>query len=188
MNWIRSNWPFLLTLLLACIVIGWLAHDRQPAEVGKTVEATPADEVKRAPKVGVAVKSPIKVYAGGANLKRKIELPPEVVQDDRQQVIASSKIEGEQPHTVTTVIDTDTGESRTFVRADPLPWLAWDDRGGIGLYAGFKNGTAAARLQAHQGIFRIKAVHVGIVASLDQTLSGPVSMDYFVGIGAEYRW
>jgi hypothetical protein len=188
MNWIRNNLQFVLTLIVACIVIAWLAHDRQPVETGQTVEAEPAAEVKRTPKVGVAVKAPVKVYAGGARLKRKIELPPEVVQDDRQQVIASSKIEGDQPHTVTTVIDTDTGESRTFARADPLPWLAWDDRGGIGLYAGIRNGTPAARLQAHQGLFRVKAVHIGGVASLDQPLSGPVSMDYFVGIGAEYRW
>lgn len=188
MNWIRSNLQFVATLLLVCLALAWLAHDRQPTETGKTVEATPSAEVKHQPKVGVAIKSPIKVYAGGATLKRKIELPPEVVQDERQQVIASSKIEGEQTHTVTTVIDTDTGESRTFVRADPLPWLAWDDRGGVGLYAGLKNGSPAARLQAHQGLFRVKAVHVGAVASLDQPLSGPFAMDYFVGIGAEYRW
>lgn len=188
MKWLRENWQFPLTLLIVCFVIAWLAHDRQPDETGKTVEATPSAEVKHQPKVGIAIAAPVKVYAGGARLKRKIELPPEVVQDDNQQVIASSKVDGEQPHTVTTVIDTQTGESRTFVRTDPLPWLAWDDHGSIGMYAGVRNGAPAVRLQARQGLFRIKAIHVGAVATMDQPLSGPVAMDYFVGIGAEYRW
>ncbi|MBI5917787.1 MAG: hypothetical protein HY849_00210 [Nitrosomonadales bacterium] len=188
MKWISAHLEALLILLLAGFVIAWLAHDHHPGDTGKTVEASSSTEVKHAPKIGIAIKSPVKVYAGGAGLKSKIELPPEVVQDDRQQVISSSKIEGDQPHTITTVIDTDTGESRTFVRDDPLPWLAWEDHGGIGIYTGIRNGSPAIRLQAHQGIFRIKAVNVGVVASLDQLLKGPVSMDYFVGVGAEYRW
>lgn len=182
----RITWS---AVLLVALLATWFGtHDRHPAETGKTVEATPATEVKHTARIGIAIKAPVKVYAGGAGLKGKIELPPEVVQDERQQVIASSKIEGDQPHTITTVIDTETGESRTFVRADPLPWLDWNDHGGIGLYTGVKNGAPAVRLQAHQDIFRVKAVNVGVVASLDQPLKGPVAMDYFVGIGAEYRW
>lgn len=195
MNWIRKNWEILgyITLVLASavFVVCWIAHDRHTSpEVGKTVIATPAPEVKAVPKVGVTIKAPVKVYQGGAILKKKIELPPEVAQDDNQQVIASGKIDAadDHPHTVTTVINTETGESQTYVRTDPLPWLAWDDRGSIGMYAGIKSGAPAVRLQARQGLFSVKAVHFGGIASIDQPMQGLSMPDYFIGIGAEYRW
>lgn len=196
MNWIRKNWEILgyIALILVCavFVIGWMAHDRHTSpEVGTTVIATPAPEVKNVPKVGVTIKPPVKVYKGGASLKKEIGLPAEVVQSDTQQIIASSKIDAadDHPHTVTTVIDTETGESQTYVRTDPLPWLAWDDRGGIGMYAGIKNGASTIRLQARQGIFSVKAMHIGLVASIDQpVVSTPTLPEYFIGIGVEYRW
>lgn len=193
----RDYKPVLIQILLAvlamaCAYFWWQSHlaNRQQNEVGKTVIATQAKEVANVPKVDVKIKAPIKVYKGGASLKEGIKLPPEVVQDDAQQVIASSKIDGldDHPKTVTTVIDTETGESQTYMRTDPLPWLAWSDRGSVGMYAGLKNGTPAVRLQAHQELFTVKAIHFGAVASVDQPISGPISADYFVGVGAEYRW
>lgn len=189
MNWLRQNIKVILAALLACFAIAWLAHDRQPAPVtNRTVIATPAKEVRNIPVVEVPMKAPVKVYSGGATNKAKVNLPAEVIKDDSQQIIASSKIEGDQPVTITTVINTETGESKTFVRTDPQSWLAWDDHGGIGMYAGFKNGLPAIRLQAHQDLFRIKSVHVGVIASLDQEISGMINLDSFVGIGTEYRW
>lgn len=179
-------------LVLACAFFWWRDHNaqQQSNEVGKTVMAIAAKEVANVPKVDVEIKKPVKVYKGGAALKEGIKLPPEVIKDDAQQVIASSKIDGrdDHPKTVTTVINTETGESQTFVRTDPLPWLAWSDRGSVGMYAGLKNGTPAVRLQAHQELFTVKAIHFGAVASIDQPVSGPISADYFVGVGAEYRW
>lgn len=186
------RWLVGVLVLVVCLGLAWLTYTWKAApEVGKTVIATPADEVKRAPKVGVTIKAPVKVYQGGTSLKKEIDLPAEVVQSETQQVIASSKIAAadDHPRTVTTVIDTATGESQTYVRTDPLPWLAWDDRGAIGMYAGVKNGAPTVRLQARQGIFSIKTVHVGLVASIDQpVVSTPVLPEYFIGIGAEYKW
>lgn len=185
-------YALIAVLVGAFTYLWWQYHLNQQSqnEVGKTVIATPAKEVANVPKVDVEVKKPVKVYKGGASLKEGIKLPAEVVKDDAQQVISSSKIDGrdDHPKTVTTVINTETGESETFVRTDPLPWLAWSDRGGIGAYAGFKNGEPTVRLQAHQELFTVKALHFGAIASIDQPISGPISADYFIGLGAEYRW
>lgn len=186
---IEANWKIIVLVML--FIFAWMMHAWTPApEVGKTVKATPSVEVEGRKKIEVAIKSPVKVFSGGSQLKKLVDLPPEVVQNDHQQVIASSKIEAEDdhPHTITTVIDTETGESQTYVRTDPLPLIDWDDHGRIGLYYGYKNGTAATRLQAQQGLFRIKSVHVNMLASIDQSLNTPVTQAYFVGIGAEYRW
>ena len=189
MNWVRQNLKMILSALATCFAIAWLAHDRQPAPVtNRTVVATPAKEVKNIPSVEVQMKAPVKIYSGGATIKAKVDMPAEVVKDDSQQIITSTKIDGEQPVTVTTVINTETGDSKTFVRTDPQSWLAWDDHGGVGMYAGFKNGLPAIRLQAHQDLFRIKSVHVSVIASLDQQISGTINLDSFVGIGTEYRW
>lgn len=177
-----------------CILLGaalwWINRPGETVGVGKTVQAAPAAEIKKAQKVAVDVKAPVKVYSGGAGLKGRIKLPEDVVADGRQQVIASSKIDAtdDHPHTVTTVINTETGESETYVRTDPLPWLAWGRRGAIGMYAGIKNGMPTVRLQIRHDLIQIKAIHFGAIAAIDQPISGPMTMDYFAGVGAEYRW
>lgn len=176
-----------MAALAALVAVAWQWTDRQPAP--DSVIATPSKEVKNTPKVAVPVKKPVKVYSGGSTLKKKLDLPADVVQDDAQQILASSKVNGDQPHTITTVINTETGESQTFDRPDPLPWLAGDNHGRLGMYAIFKNGTPTISLQAQRGLFSIKAVHVGFVAGLDQPMSGDDRrLNSQIGVGAEYRF
>lgn len=162
--------------------------DHQQERPGTVVIATAAHEVKSTPKISVQPKQ-LKVYAGGKGVKNNLKLPDPVVQDDSEQVIASSQVKAdEHPHTITTTINTDTGESQTFVRTDPLPWFGLSSRGGIGIYGGIKNGNPAVRLEAKQDLFTVKALHFGVTASVDQPLNGPLGNDYFLGIGGEYRW
>lgn len=189
MKWISENLKWIGIALLAIFAFAWLAHDRQPApEINKTVIAKPAPEVKALPKIEMPLKKPLKVYSGGATLKEKLGLPPEVVKDDNVQVISSSKIEGEQPLTVTGVVNKETGDSEVFVRTDPQPWLAWDDHGGVGIYAIYKNGAPSVRLQGHQELFRIKSFHVGLIGSIEQSLTTPSAPDTVIGGGGEWRW
>jgi hypothetical protein len=190
MKWIRENLKWIAAALAALFVVAWLAHDRKPApQVNQTVVATPSPEVKDSPKEAAPpLKKPLMVYSGGEKLKEKIGLPPEVVKDEAEQVIASSKIDCEQPVTITTTTNTDTGESKTFVRADPPPLLAWDDHGGIGMYAVLNNGSPGVMLQVNQGLFRVGKVHVGAFAGMTQPTQTIARPDSFAGLGAEYRW
>ncbi|MFQ6333189.1 hypothetical protein [Methylophilus sp. 3sh_L] len=179
-------------VLLCLSAVVWLfasSHATPPAPV-QTIEATPAPVLINTPLIDMALSGPVKVYSGGAKTKQKLKLPASVVKDDSKQVIAGTRIEAndDHPKTVTTVIDADTGESTTYVTTEPLPWLAVDTRGGIGLYTGFKNGQQVARLQVQQDVLQIKQLHVGAIASVDQPLSGAGQQDYFIGVGAEYRW
>lgn len=177
------------TLLVAAWLIWNFTKEPEP-QVGKTVVAAPAREVKVAPKIEVVPKKPIKVYKGGKKLKQKLSLPDSVVETKSAEVVTSSKVQADDhPHTITTVLDTDTGESVTYDRRDPLPWVAFSDRGSVGLYAGMKDGEPTARLEAKQELFTVKALRFGAVATIDQPLnSGQANTSYFVGIGAEYRW
>lgn len=183
-------------IVLASIICGvvlffWFHYlkDSEPvANVGVQVIATPAKEVKSIPKATVAIKNgTVRVYEGSAKIK--LNLPEAIAQDPAEQVFASTKVKADDhPQTITTTINTDTGEATSLVRRDPLPWLAWDDHGEAGVYGGIKNGTATARLEVKQGIFQVKAVHVGMVGTLDQPLQGGLSTDYYLGVGAWYRW
>lgn len=178
----------IVLLLLAIIVlVGWFIWltNKPTDRAGQTVEATQAKEVAAVPTVAVPVKS---VQAYPNPVKKKLNLPQAVQDDDRKVVVAASKVQAsDRPHTVTTLIDTETGKAETYVRTDPLPWLAYTSRGAAGVYYGLKNGEQAVRLQVTQNIIQVKAVHIGATASYDRVLTTGRG-DTFVGVGAEYRW
>lgn len=185
----------LIAVLVAVVALLalWFDHLRSAAPaapINVSVPATAAPEIKAVPTMPVAIKAPVRVYTGGAQLKTRLKLPKPVIDDTARQVIAASTVRADDhPQTVTTVINTDTGLSETYVKRDPLPWLAWDARGEVGMYVGLKNGGAAVRIEARQGLVQVKAVHIGVTASLDQSLSGAAGgMDSFVGVGVWTRW
>jgi hypothetical protein len=184
---------FVLVMLL--IIIGWLflshLNSPSPAPVGMTVAATPAKETKSAPKVTAQVKKgAVRVYAHP--IKLKLKLPEAVIQNEVESVVSSTQVKGDDhPQTTTTTLNLDTGEFQTYTRRDPYPWLAWDDHGKVGMYGGYKNGQPTVRIEAEQGIFQVKAVHVGVKASVDQEINpsnNSDGTDYFIGAGAWYRW
>lgn len=185
----------IVAVTVVIILLMWGVHvlirdPLPPPEV--SIVATPAAEVEDAPKVPVQVTAPIKVYQGGGKIKRQLQLPAPVAADPVQEVIAATTVRADtRPHTVTTVINTQTGESETYVRRDPLPWLAWDTSGDIGAYIGVKNGQQAVRLQLRQGVVQVKALHLGLIGSVDQSMGGTATMgstDYFVGAGVWASW
>jgi hypothetical protein len=168
-------------------LIGWFGLPEINAPVGVSLKAKQAKEVAKIPKIDVPIKAPVKVYGGGKKPKKDLNLPSSIINDDNSHILASSKVNNDDhPHTITTVINDKTGESETFVRTDPLPWLAWDNKGEAGIYIGIKNMEPATRLEVRQGIFQVKAIHFQAIGSADVTQSG--KSDYFLGVGGIYRW
>lgn len=158
----RRFYPhILLAVLLLILAALWLRNWSEEADanqVGQTIVATPAKEVRDVPTMEVVVKKPVKVYQGGAALKDGLKLPRVAVEDPDVEVLASSKIDGrdDHPKTVTTVLNVGTGESETYVRTDPLPWFAMDKRGHIGIGPQLTDSGRAIRLEAEQAFFDIK--------------------------------
>lgn len=177
--------------LLIAMAIGWLSYDREPAQgVGATVIARPSGEVAKVPVKTVTPKAGVKVYRGGAALKDGLKLPRDAVEDPDVEVLASSHVKADDhPHTVTTVIDTETGESTTYDRRDPLPWMAWSERGHAGVAVGLKSGEPTARLQVEQEIVTVKALRLSGIATVDQPLNaGATGGDFFAGVMVKYQW
>lgn len=173
-------------LVIGAVLAYGIAWYNRPAPIppGVTVEATAAKEVKSESKVDVVVKPPIKAYKHG--VKGTLKLPEIVVSDEAKHVVASSKTANdERPHTITTVVDSGTGEVTTYDRIDPLPWLAVNTKSEFGVYYGLKSGEQTVRIEGRQELLQIKSVHIGAIASADVNRAGT---DGFIGVGAWARW
>ena len=175
----------------ALVVVGaliwlliWTIEARRPVEV--SVPATPAPELKRAPTARVAIKAPVKVYTGST--KAKLKLPADAQANQFENVLAATTVKGnDRPQTVTTTINTETGESRSFVKQDPLPWFAIETRGEARLALGYRyDGSGLPKQIVRLGInydaIRVKALTAGITGTVDS--DGRT----FIGIGVAYRW
>lgn len=151
-----------------------------PAPPGIHMPATPAPEIRLEETVPIIIDF-VKVYKPA--VKKKLKLPPAVQSDAKQHVVASTKTPNdERPHTVTTVLDTSTGEFTSYDRAEPLPWLAVSTKTQIGLFFGLKGGDQVIRLQGQQELLQIKAMRVGATATLDS------DGETFIGVGAWARF
>jgi hypothetical protein len=173
----------ILFLAAAVVVLAYFHFKPAPIPTGVQIEAKPAKEVARVPTVPVPVKQ-VQAYPPAA--KKKLDLPKTVQQDAGQHVVASTRTPAdERPHTVTTVLDARSGEFHTYDRADPQPWLAVNTRSQVGVLYGYRNGEPAIRIEGHQELLQVKAVHLGAVASADATAG---QLDTFVGVGVWARW
>jgi hypothetical protein len=175
------------TEILGAILLSLLAYflwqhfAPPPAPVGQWVEATSSKELKVVPKVSIQPKA-LKVYAPSA--KQKLNLPAALQQDDNSYVIASSTLAHDyHPQTVSSVINSETGEVTTITRREDYPWFAPEQTGEARVDYGIKNGgVRVGRLTVREDVLQIKAVHLGATATLDS------DRDYFVGVGLGVRW
>jgi hypothetical protein len=193
MEWLKLHWKnaALATGCLVGVVLLWAGfqQQRERPSVGVAMQAKADPQVAKETKTDTPVQSgTVKTYA--PETKRKLDLPAAVQADATKQVVESSRVPADDhPQTVTTVIDTKTGATETFVARDPLPLLALDPAGEAGLYYGYRNGAKAIRIEARQGLFMVKAVHVGVTGSVDQVVGGGQTPPAgFVGVGAWTRW
>lgn len=147
----------ILMILVAGIVLWMLKPNPEP--VGEWHSAEPDKRLKDVPKKDITPPK-VPVYAGKA--KDKLKLPDDVKDDPNKYVLTSTKLPNDtHQQTVTTVIDSETGEVQTFTRREPLPWLAVEQTGEIGIGYGFKNGQKAGHLFAREELLQIKAAHLG---------------------------
>lgn len=187
--------PTLALIVIGAFSLAGISLTFHPKEkVGESVLAAPASEVKREPKVDVPV-SKVRAYANQPKVKAKLNLPAAVIAAKDEQVISSARVDATlRPHTVTTTINTTTGEPEMYVRADPYPWVALESRGEAGLSVGYKYryryaASALAspvamvgRFDVRHDFLQLKALHVGIAGSVD------TDGDAYAGVRLSYKW
>lgn len=170
--------------LLLWLLIATIEQKKAP---DVSVPVMPAPELARAPQKAVGIKAPVKVYAG--DTKARLKLPDDVIKSETQQVIAATQVrQSERPQTITTTIDTQTGESRSFVRQDAYPWFAIETRGEARLVLGYRFSKGEAlpkqivRLGIGYDVLRVKALTAGLTGTIDS------DGQTFIGVGVAYRW
>lgn len=178
-------------LVLVLVSVGYVLWEKyttsKPPASGESVIATVAPAVKGAPTKDVVIKKPVRTFQGKS--KERLKLPDAVQKDENQQVVAASQVKADlHPQTVSTVVNTETGKVETFVKIDPYPWLAIENRGEIKMaygmkYQSFDHAThQVGRLQFGYDAVHVKALTVGITGTLD------TDRDAFLGVGVSYRW
>ena len=180
-------WKYMVAVavILAASLAAWWHFRPQPAPVSVPVIATPSKAVSG---VGTeTLTTQVKVYK--AESKKRLNLPKSLQEDNSKHVAASSTVKPDiYPHTVSTVIDDKTGEVTTYDTREPLPWLSVDNHGEAGVAYGIRNGQPTVRLEVRQNLIDVKAVKIGLQASVDQPMAGIGATSYFVGVGLAYRW
>lgn len=186
-------WIFLAFVLCALAMSGawyWWVSTGTPVQPGtvEAVPATPAPQLALSPLAVIEVSAPIKARAPAA--KKALKLPQAVQADQAQQVLDAARIApSDRAQTVTAVLDTATGETRTYVVAEPLPWVDFRQRGDVGAYLGVKQGEPTLRIQARHEFAQVKAIHIGALASADLPINGSrLDPELFVGVGAWVSW
>lgn len=179
-----------LAALVALVGLGgFIVYDKLvDRPIGSdSVLAEKSPIVRKAPTAQVPIKGKVTVYQG--RTKTNLKLPATVIADEQQQVIAASQVKADlRPQTVSTVINTETGQVQTYVKTDPYPWFAIETRGVATVAYGYKfdarkhTTQPVARLQVGYDVVRVKALTAGVVATLDS------DRDAFVGVGISYRW
>lgn len=177
------TWRTKLELAAALIAGGlvWYFATPRPAPVAGWQPAPPMPQLAATPTE--TIKPPaVRVYAPMA--KKQLDLPTEVQNDPGLYVLSTARLSADtRRRDVTTLINKNTGATETLVRREPYPWLAAEQTGELRLDYGLKNGMVrAARLSLSEDLVQVKALHLGMHASLD------TDGKFFVGAGMAWAW
>lgn len=168
-----------LLMILAGVAL-WFEYRPEAVPTNTWEPVKPAPQVAKVDKVAVHPKQ-VQVYAPKA--KAKLRLPESMQAHPEVQVIAATAITASaHPQSVVTTINTDTGQAETFIREEPLPWLALRRSGELSLHVGYKGMQKITRLSITQDMLQVKAIAAGVHAALDS------DGQYFIGAGMTWRW
>ena len=183
-NRLHGCFPFMKNLVLG-VILGIImagavcAYNTLSKITNPSILAQPAKELENAKSETLDCR-PVVVYQD--RVKRNLSLPGTVVKDHDKKVTASTKVPASDfPNTVTSVYDTGTGATDLYIRRDPLPWLAFDQRWRLGAFYGLSDSENGLFLGVAQYQFaQIKRVHITAHGHAD------TSGRYFIGAG--FTW
>jgi hypothetical protein len=173
-----------LLSIAVIVVVGWFMYhlmhkpapvDNTPAIVAPAILAVAKEEVKL-----------VKIQAYKQEAKAVLPLPQKIKDDQAEHVVAATQTpDDDHKHTVTTVVNVDTGETTTIDHKEPLPWLAVEKSNELRVDYGYKgdpNPLPVARLSFRADLVQVKALHFGLNTSLD------FDGEYFVGVGVGWKF
>lgn len=177
---LRTILEIIGALILAFLL--WENHQKPvSAPANEIIEAMDAPEVKNVPKASIA---PPRVIVYSSEAKKTVALPEQVKADPVLSVLNSVKVpDSNHAQTVTSVINSQTGETKSYVVTDPYPWVAAENKMQVSMGYGISNGgRQVGRISFADDLVQVKAIHLGVSTTLDS------DGQYFAGIMATYRF
>lgn len=130
--------------------------------------AAPINKTASMPKVDVSIKS-IKVI-NKKKLATKVILPPEVVNDEKKEVVATADVKPSKGGSeVVAVIDKETGNTELMIKEKPVPLFGFQNEFKIGVGYGISTSGQSAAIYGEYIPFRIGKVTVGTRAEVNTT-------------------
>lgn len=175
-------WVFVI-LTGGTLVYAWWTLRPKYSPVSVPVIARPA--IKDSERV--TIQTPIKVYTPKA--KKKAKIPQSMKDDSSIHLVSSSSVKADtHPHTISTVVDAQTGNVTTYDVRDPLPWIAINPHGEAGIGYGWKYSQGqglhqATRLIVRQNLLDVKAAKISLQGSID-----PQDREAFAGVFLTASW
>ena len=168
----------IIAAIIASVTI-WIFANRQPEKIISS-PATAAPAIQNVQKVPVQVKT-VQVYP--ASVKKKTDLPKSEQDNPIIAVLDSSKIQPDlHPQTITTILNTQTGETSTTIVQNPYPLFTEERRKEIRFSYGIKSTGTVGRIQFTDDLYQVKAIHLGFIGVAD------TDGEFFIGASAAYRW
>jgi hypothetical protein len=153
-------------IIIALLAAAWTFWPREKVQVGVSAPLPPAKEAKGEPKTPIHPKA---VNAYPDKVKAKLSLPDAVVKDPAQKLIGTGRLDAEdRAYTLSTTLDTQTGEAQLYARPDPLPWIGPGKRGAVGIAYGAGDVGIRTKAYAYHDLLQAKALHAGVRAEIDQ--------------------
>ena len=175
-----------LLLVVSGLSYAYWVVSRPLVDTTVAVEAPVAPVIKKVKKRTTPVKQ-VQTFAPEA--KANLKLPPAVIASETQFVTGATTVSpSERRVTVSSVLDTGTGETTLFTKPEPLPWFAVEARGEARVDVGYKmqkgspTPAPVARLSVTHNFVQVKGFHAGVNAAIDSDSSA------FIGVGIGYRW
>lgn len=139
-------WIYGISAILIAAYCAWLVFHKPDIKPGEVVTASPAKAVKGEPQVAIKPKQVI-VYRDTVRVVEKLGLPPAQPQEQIIQAVDVPKLK--YGGVSATFLDMSTGKSRTEIKANSAPWLAFRNDLAIGVGAGIgtQGRTVAGRIR-----------------------------------------
>lgn len=182
-TWIYTAVFSLLALWLVCLWYG-----KQPTLPQDWSPAAPAHQVGGMPKVDHPAPAKIRVLPK-QQAGKKLALPAAVADDDNQQIIDTADIPPAPDGASTvTIINMQTGEAKTIVKATPRPLFAFLRTGAAGIRYGISsNGDQQAAIFVRQDVLRVGNIYLAATAE-GRTVPTKGTSEAYGAVEVSYRW
>jgi len=175
--------------VIVCLIAGFSGaynwYNPNEVIVEKWRDAKAPKVITKIKRVEVVVEKVVVIEKKSA--EKEIDLPDEVMADEKKQILAVAEIPPyEGKTTAIAILDTGTKETKINIRHERLPLIGFESIKELWLKAGYGIDTKGIGYNIEVGgewkVVRIGKIHLGLFGQAD------MRQNVFAGVKVSYRW